>query len=250
MVMDLNKDFRAFLFKSVGANSTPMDRSWGVVIAQPRSELKAIINLTKQGYECYCPMVRERLVHKCKVSHIERALFPRYLFVHIVGIWRSILGTFGVSSLILDGEVPALLDSEIITDLKSRESPAGFIALPDERARFKRGAKVRVRRGPFRGSLALVEGMSSDERVLVLMRLLGRETRIELDADDLSEEDALERLREKFKAGREVVIEHGPFQGARALVEKVFSHGRVIVLMSVLGQETRVEVAAGDLVIK
>ena len=229
-----------------------MDRDWGVVVAKPRSELKAIINLTNQGYECYCPMVRESIKRQGKTAFVERALFPRYLFIHIVGVWRSILGTFGVSGMLLDGEKPALMGSNIIGALKTRENALGFVVLPEKRAAFKRGRKVRVENGPFQGSFALVEGMPSHERVLVLMQVLGRETRVEFGAVDLAVEGEFgfavpQSVGERLKLGAEVLIEHGTMQGARASVEKVLSRGRVIVLMGVLGQETRVEVAAGDL---
>lgn len=197
-------------------------------------------------------MVRESIKRQGRVAHVERALFPRYFFVKIINEWRSILGTFGVSTILRSGEVPALLPEKAITSLRAREDASGMVVLPEKRARFKRGLRVRVDSGPFEGSFALVEGMPSHERVIVLMKVLGRETRIEIAAGSLAVEGPFgfvvpESVGERLKLGAEVRIDYGPCEGANAWVDKLLSHGRVIVLMGLLGQETRVEVAAGDL---
>ncbi len=228
-----------------------MDRCWAVAIAQPRCELKAIINLTDQGYLCYCPMVLESLKRQGRTVRVERALFPRYLFVKVTSQWRSILSTRGISSVISTEIEPILISDEIIQAIKARETLSGYIALPEARARFKRGNRVRVERGPFTGACALVEGMSSHERVVVLMRLLGRETRVEIGAEDLAVQgddgyEVLPTAQERFGIGDKVIIEHGPFRGAQARVHEVLTHSRVIVSMGVLGG-TQVEVAADDL---
>lgn len=226
-------------------------RSWAVVVAQPRSELKAVLNLVAQDYDAYCPMVLESLERQGRRVRVERALFSRYLFVHIVDRWQSILGTRGVSSMIMEKDAPVLIEEGIIASIKARETLSGYIALPEKRARFKRGNRVRIERGPFSGAHALVEGMPSHQRVRVLMHLLGRETRVDLSAEDLAiqGDDGYEvppTAQERFGIGDKVLIEHGPFRGAQALVAQILSHSRVIVSMGILGG-TRVEVAADDL---
>jgi len=148
--------------------------------------LKAVLNLRQQGFECYCPMIREKMERRGEVAFIERALFPRYLFIKIQDVWKSVTSTFGVSSMIMADEAPALLDDFVIESLKCREDVSGFVVLPDKEDTFKRGLRARVESGLFAGRNALVEGMTSETRVVVLMRLLGRETRVELAADDLA----------------------------------------------------------------
>ncbi len=226
-------------------------RCWAVVISQPRSELKAIINLVAQGYDAYCPMVLDQVEKQGRKVRVERALFSRYLFVRIQAGMQSILGTRGVSGMITNGIAPVLIEEEIITSIKARETLSGFIALPEKRARFKRGNRVRIERGPFHGCCGLVEGMPSHERVMVLMHLMGRETRIDVSAEDLAVQGdegyaVPPTAQERFGIGDKVRIEHGPFRGAQARVAVVLSYSRVIVSMGVLGG-TRVEVAADDL---
>jgi len=160
--------------------------NWCVTIAQPRAELKVLLNLRRQGYRAYCPMTREKLTRRGQTVLVERALFPRYLFVEIEDMWRSIMGTFGVSAVIMEGETPAMLDDDVISEIRRREDAAGFVVLPAAKARFKAGQRARIYSGLFAGRTAVIEGMTAPERVIVLMRLLGRETRVEIQADDLA----------------------------------------------------------------
>jgi transcriptional antiterminator RfaH len=52
------------------------------------------------------------------------------------------------------------------------------------RRRFEAGALVRIMDGAFASCLGLIEGMRDDERVTVLLDLLGRKVRVLMD--DLS----------------------------------------------------------------
>ena len=45
--------------------------------------------------------------------------------------------------------------------------------------------KVRILQGPFAGQLGLYAGMRANERVLVLLALLGGQQRVELAKDDV-----------------------------------------------------------------
>ena len=55
-------------------------------------------------------------------------------------------------------------------------------------------------------------------------------------------------ITSEIKEGEEVKVIEGPFLGVRALVTRVLpAHDRVAILLSLLGQEREVEVAAGSL---
>ena len=85
--------------------------------------------------------------------------------------WLSIRSTIGVARLICNGNVPAVVQNGIVDALKQREDPAGFIQLGDE---------VRVLDGAFTGTLGLFDGMTDNERVTILLDLLGRKVRVSL----------------------------------------------------------------------
>lgn len=153
---------------------------WAVVTTHPQSEQKALTHLLWQGFECYAP--RERTV---KISHgrkvfVERYLFPRYLFVWIQQQWHVLLSTFGISRVLMNGEVPAQLPSTWVTEMKSKEHN-GFVVLPRER--YKIGEPVRINAGLFQGQIGLYQGMTSRQREVVMLSNLGR---VELASGDLT----------------------------------------------------------------
>jgi transcriptional antiterminator RfaH len=68
--------------------------------------------------------------------------------------------------------------------LKRREDANGLIQL-DRQPQFSPGDKVYIRDGAFQECLGLYEGMTGNERVTVLLDLLGRKVRVSVDAEML-----------------------------------------------------------------
>jgi transcriptional antiterminator RfaH len=158
---------------------------WYVVRSRPFAEVKAFTNLDRQGYETYLPRYLKKRRHARKIDIVAAPLFPRYLFVAIdisTQRWRAIGSTFGVAQLVCTGDEPVPVPSEIIGALRSREDNGGFVSLPP-RPRFGAGERVRLLDGAFSGSIGLFEDMKDNERVSVLLDLLGRKVRVVLDAD-------------------------------------------------------------------
>ena len=77
------------------------------------------------------------------------------------------------------GDGPARVPDAVIAEIRSRERN-GLVELP---SRLRRGARVKVRSGPFRDHLGLYLEQSSRERVAVLLTLLGSQRRVELPKD-------------------------------------------------------------------
>lgn len=160
------------------------EQRWYVAHTHPRAEAKAAAHLGRQGFPIYLPRYLKRRRHARRVETIAAPLFPRYLFVAVdmaTQRWRSIRSTIGVVQLVCNGEEPAAINNRIIDDLKSRESELGFIQL-DQSIKYRPGDKLRVIEGVFYDSLGLFEGMTDNERVTILLDLLGRKVRVMLDA--------------------------------------------------------------------
>ena len=158
---------------------------WYVAQTQPRSEGKAALHLTRQGFEVYVPRYLKRRRHARKVEQVAAPLFPSYLFVGFdiaVQRWRSIHSTIGVAKLVCNGEDPAPVPDTIIESLKVRQDASGLIRL-DQRPRFARGDKIRVLDGAFSDCLGLFEGMDDRQRIAILLELLGRKVRVFLDPE-------------------------------------------------------------------
>jgi transcriptional antiterminator RfaH len=159
-------------------------RSWYIVRTHARAEAKAALNLERQGFSIYLPRYLKRRRHARRVEIVSAPLFPRYLFVAIdiaSQRWRSIQSTFGVAQLVCSGDDPSSVPAVVVDELKKREDDKGFIQLG--RRGFAHGQKVRVVEGVFSACLGLFEGMTDNERVTVLLDLLGRKVRVIMDLD-------------------------------------------------------------------
>jgi transcriptional antiterminator RfaH len=155
--------------------------SWTVAMTKAGCEQIAAFNLKRQGYTYYLPLYR---AHTPGQKVRIRALFPRYIFIHIEETWYSILGTYGISRLLMVENHPCQVADEIITDLKAKEDKRGFVNL-EPKAKFKPGDIVKVSEGPLVGYPLLVEGMSGPERVKVLIDMLGRKVNVVIDEKTL-----------------------------------------------------------------
>jgi len=150
---------------------------WSVVQSHPACERKAITNIERQGFRCYAPREKITRIVRGRKVHGARWLFPRYLFVWIIDHWYALFGTFGVSSLIMNGDKPAKLPEGWVEQLREREI-GGLIVL--NASRFKKGQRVQVTGGLFAGQRGLYQGMTSRQREVILLDALGR---VELASD-------------------------------------------------------------------
>jgi transcriptional antiterminator RfaH len=155
---------------------------WVVVNTHPHRENLALDNLARQQFTAYCPVVSKTVKHARRIQDVLRPLFPGYVFVQIDADrqrWRPILSTFGVRSLVSFGERLSYLDDEFIQSLKTREVD-GAIVRPV--SPYQIGQKVCITRGPFDGLVATIIAMSEKDRLVVLMDILNRPTKVKVDA--------------------------------------------------------------------
>lgn len=154
---------------------------WAVATTKSNSERRAQFHLHRQGFETYLPRFREKIIINSLVRDRTKLLFPRYIFIHIVDVWYSVLSTFGIISVLRDGELPAVVPDRVISELRAREDRRGFVRLPDRGLSI--GQKVRIKEGPFAGQMALYKGQSSGQRESILLASIG--IRVELTTGNL-----------------------------------------------------------------
>ena len=138
-------------------------------------------NLVRQDYEAYCPMIVRRIKHARRAYDAKRPLFPGYVFVERPGechLWRPLLGTFGVRSVVCNGETPSLLPAGFVESLKAREFD-GAIQKPV--SPFKTGQSVTINGGPFDGLVGQILEIRESDRVLLLLSLLNQQTRVHIE---------------------------------------------------------------------
>ena len=153
---------------------------WAVVYTHAQKEFFAKSHLEQQGFTVYLPCYQKKI--KRNASLATKTLFPRYLFVEIKDnqIWRPILSTRGVQNLLLSSKLkPQSIADSFITELKSLENKSGFIEVkttPD----LKPGVNIQINEGGFVGQVGTITTMSDQDRVKVLIKILGTPTEIEV----------------------------------------------------------------------
>jgi transcriptional antiterminator RfaH len=157
--------------------------NWYVVQTHPHTENKAAAHLVRQGFATYLPRYLKRRRHARRVELVAAPLFPRYMFVAIdvaTQRWRAIQSTIGVAGLVRNGDAPATVPLEVISELKQREDSRGFIQF-DAKPRFAAGDKIRVVDGAFFDCFGFFERSGDQDRVSILLDLLGRKVRVVID---------------------------------------------------------------------
>src|SRR5215472_4203198 len=156
---------------------------WACAQVAPQQERAAQHFLGLNGFESYCP--RLRVIRRSLGRRIETrpCLFPSYLFVAIVSGWWSARWCPYITRIILNGATPAVVADSVIDEIKAREV-GGLIELVSPPA-LRRGARVRILKGPFRDHLAIFADMKPRQRVEILLQLLGGEQRVTLAKKDI-----------------------------------------------------------------
>jgi transcriptional antiterminator RfaH len=158
---------------------------WYAVYTQPHAETKALDHLLRQGYSAYLPRYRTLVSHARRRQMVLRPLFPRYLFAGIDRgsmRWRPILSTCGVTSIVRAGDEPATVPSEVVAAIREREQAGGFDRLGRQHS-LRPGELVRVTAGALEDMVGRLVELRDQDRVVVLLELLGRAVRAQLPAE-------------------------------------------------------------------
>ena len=153
---------------------------WCAVQTHARSEDKAAFHLRRQGYTVFLPKYLKRRKHARRIDWVPSPMFPRYLFVALdpeAGQWWSIRSTIGVSNLISFDGRPASVPFEIIDEIMARQDEKGLVKT-HAGCGFKKGDRVRIIDGPLNDLEGLFDGSTDEDRVTVLLNLMGREVKV------------------------------------------------------------------------
>jgi len=161
-------------------------RHWYVVHSKPRKEAQAAENLIRQGYATYLPRIKQQKHRRGRWQSVIEPLFPRYLFVHLtegVDNFTPIRSTLGVTDLVRFGGVVKAVPDTLIAAIQAREDAEQGLHLLDKP--WQPGDEVEITDGAFAGLKGIFQAESSEERVIILLRLLGQDNRIRVKRDAL-----------------------------------------------------------------
>lgn len=169
---------------------TENPKGWYLVVAHFGRERLAAYHLKRQGYEVYLPMRAPLTSARSKTGALPepRPFFPRYLFVQVDLTqpgWRSIYSTIGVHSVLTSGvgenARPRPVGEGLVKALKAREVDGLIVLPPKSDCPHEKGDMVRVRIGRrFGGIEAVFEERVDAKRAIILISLLGRDSRQEV----------------------------------------------------------------------
>ena len=143
-------------------------KNWYLIKTKPRQEKIAKQNLENQGYVTFFPIT--------KINNKLVILFPGYLFTQLndkTQNWSPINSTKGVSHFVKFGLNFAKVPTSVIKFIKTNQhiTTEKLINLN----KFKPGDKVQISDGVFKNYMAIFKSYKSDERIILLMNLLGNE---------------------------------------------------------------------------
>ncbi len=162
------------------------DISWFVVHTKPKCEhVAASLMQGLPEVETYCPRIRfQRGTKRGKVWFVE-ALFPSYFFARFepAASLRAVKHSQSVIKVVDFGGTPIPVPDEVIEQIRAemdgqevREVKVGIHA----------GDTVEVASGAMRGLKGIVDRIhSGNERVRILLELLGRHTYVEVGVDQI-----------------------------------------------------------------
>jgi transcriptional antiterminator RfaH len=154
---------------------------WFALKTQPRRELQVSAILAHRGVEAFFPLIPAR-PRRDRSGVVTEALFPGYVFSRLAlgtSDWIATRSAPGVAYLLGAGGIPSPLPDALIE---------GIRAHVDNRMRegwtsaFKRGDRVVVEGGPFKGLEAVFDDVLSPAgRVRVLLQIVNRQVPVVLD---------------------------------------------------------------------
>ncbi len=162
-------------------------KKWYLLTAKPHKDNIAEEQLNNQYFETYRPLARRMRRRQGKMVESIESLFPRYIFIRLdegVDNWAPIRSTRGVAGFVRFGIEPAVVDERLIELLKQREHEYSENAIDLDR--YKKGDKMVIERGPFKGIDALFHSYNGEERAIVLLTILHKQTKLEISPAEIS----------------------------------------------------------------
>ena len=166
-----------------------MSKEWFILQFKPNSHQQAKKNLTRQGFEVFLPLHDTTSRKLSRFINTSKPLFPGYMFIRFdraESKWHKINNTYGVSRLITFNSILKSIPTSFVDSLMKRYDSSGKL-IPLQK--LKKGDQVTVLNGPFAKFIATVEEYESDQRIWVLMDLMGRKAKIIAPSDALEISD-------------------------------------------------------------
>jgi transcriptional antiterminator RfaH len=146
------------------------ESNWFAVQTKSHQESSASALVAKLRSEVFLPRVQGAHPGGSGVWKTTKTLFPGYFFARFspIELLDAVRYTPGVLRVVGSGRIPVVVAPEIISSIRARIHPDGFIRLKSRG--FQPGDQVTIEQGPLEGLMGRVERESDDqERVTILL---------------------------------------------------------------------------------
>ena len=175
---------------ALASNAGESEARWYAVQVQPHRELRAEAQLNAQGFVTFLPVVQKTIRHARAFRSARAPFFPGYLFVRLAigrDRWRSVNGTYGVSRLVMAGELPQPVPPGIVEALQTLRDHDGLMSFGPN---LKIGEQARILSGPFAGRIGALSRLPPSGRVQVLLEIMGSQVAVSVGREVLAPEAA------------------------------------------------------------
>ena len=142
-------------------------------------------NSHRQGFETFLPLLDTTARKASRFISTAQPLFPGYMFISFdrsEAKWHRINNTYGVLRLVTFNSILKPIPTTLVDNWIRQYDLSGKL-IPIQK--LKKGAHVTILTGPFANFIATVEKYEDDQRIWVLMDLMGRKTKIHTSSDAL-----------------------------------------------------------------
>ncbi len=146
-----------------------MDKKWFVIYTKPNKEDLVASLLGQNLIEAFNPILKTyKVINSQKVPHYK-PLFPCYIFgrFEVPREWEVVKYTWGVKRILGTSQGPIPIPDDVIAMIQSHMKD-GYVEICSDN--FRKGQRVRIIDGPFKGLEAIfIKELPDKERVYILL---------------------------------------------------------------------------------
>lgn len=153
---------------------------WFLVQFKPNAHRVAERNLNQQGFNTFLPVEEITVRMGSKFRNVLKPLFPGYMFTGVDPAkkpWRQLNSTSGVSRIVCHNGIPKTVPVGLVMGLMSRCDNFGKL-LPENTV--STGDTVEFLTGTFTNFIGTVENIDKEQRIWVMMEIMGQTSRVEI----------------------------------------------------------------------
>jgi transcription antitermination factor NusG len=167
---------------------------WHIALTQPGQDRQACDALRNARYLVYRPILPVMVRHgRGMMRSVIKSMFPGYLFIRdeFAQGWLALSRARGMrgtrSLLIMNGKLTTV-DDALLDEVKAEEVRQCTVDLKGNKIAlsYKVGDRVRIEDNSFSGIFGRVAELDDIERICLLVRILGRESRVYVSHEHLT----------------------------------------------------------------